>query len=76
MTSEDDVLRIKKERYTEIMQALGFNDLPIPLIDYLKLTQEQAVAWNLLNEVIDHSVHRYVAANRLRREIEKMRLHR
>jgi hypothetical protein len=65
---------IKRERDTEIMQALGFNSMPpMPLIDYLQITQAQAIAWNLLDEVIDHSVSLTVAANQLRREIEQAR---
>jgi len=55
----------------DIMKELGIHN--VILIDYLKATIEQAVAWNLLDEVIDHSVSLRVAANKLQREIEKAR---
>lgn len=57
----------------DIMKALGISTLQIPLIEYIEVITKRSVAWGLLDEVIDHSVNLHVAANKLRREIEKAR---
>lgn len=57
----------------EIFEHLGFKNPPIGLLEYLDVIQQQAIAWQLLDEVIDKSVNLHVAANQLRREIEKAR---
>ena len=65
---------IESDSNQAILTALGFNHLPgTTLIEYLKKTQQQAIAWGLLDEVIDHTVSLPVAANKLRREIERAR---
>lgn len=57
--------------YRELMHELQLSN--VDLIDYLKTIITQAKAWQMLNEVIDHSVTPQTAAFQLRKEIEKSR---
>lgn len=70
MTKDQMRLVIEKE----LFEHLGFkNNPPHSLLNYLSEIQQQACAWQLLEEVVDPSVEPYIAANRLRREIEDLR---
>lgn len=72
--SENDLIEQgKRIMEKEIFEYLGMKNPPIGLLEYLGAIQNQATAWQLLDEVIDHSVNLRVAANKLRREIEKAR---
>ena len=57
----------------DIWKELGWPNTDVELIGFLKSMIERASAWQLLDEVIDHSVSLPVAVNKLQREIEKAR---
>jgi len=73
-TPENDLIEQgKRIREKEIFESLGFLNPPIGLMEYLDCIQNQAMAWQLLDGVIDKSVNLHVAANKLQREVEKAR---